>query len=460
MFSTIPLNIIGGTHRSRSRYFSNQSTLNLYLSASPQSRTPVSLLPWPGEKTFFSASGLNRGIFTHNKNLYQVKDQSLYEISSSGVATLIGSIPGAERCRFSSDGNNLIIRNGTSTYKYDGSITPISVQNGKTVTYMSTFTIYQGLGNAFGVSDAGDPSTVTDYASAEAFADDLLQVKVFGERLYLGGEQNIEVWGLATAGPPYFEKINGATMNIGVASADSMDFSENFLYWLGSDNAVYRTSAYQPDQVSTEDISAAIRDDGGASSALCKMVKLDGQNFFIIQLSNATLVYCELSNEWVSLSTGVNGDGHLMQDYAFCYGKHYVADKRSGNIYEWDYETNTSNGDPIIRQRVSAPLSSNALGVDGHRLVMSGADILMETGVGSAGGQGENPRIMVSASYDGGNSFSNEDTVLIGRTGESFKRVTWFNSASFYEIIVKIRVSDPNFISIHGANIRVKKGGF
>lgn len=464
MFQTMPLNVVGGENTSRSKGYSAQSTINLYPEFTEQGRTPIQLLGWPGEKPFLSASGVNRGIICHAGVLYQVLDNSLYSISNSGAAAYIGIIADSGRCRFATDGTNLIIRSSGSTYVYDGTLTAVTdpqLQQGDTVAILNKQAIYQGTLDGFCVSDAGDLSAIdaSNIATAYNIGSAIKQIIVHQERVFFGGEAGIDVWQNTGSSTPPFERILGAGSPVGIASPDSMDQTEQAVYFLGNDNCVYRINGYQPEPISTSEISKAIRDSGASSNAVCFTINLEGQNFFVIQLDSITLAYSEQLNQWIRLSSGVEGSGHLVHSYAFCYGRHFIADRYTGNIYEWDFDTNTSNSNPIIRQRITAPFSSQAIGAPGRRLIMSKAEILMETGVGTASGQGEDPVVMISASYDGGKSFTNEDTIKLGRTGESIRTITWYNSASFYEFCLKIRVSDPNFIAIHGGNITVKAGG-
>jgi hypothetical protein len=90
---------------------------------------------------------------------------------------------------------------------------------------------------------------------------------------------------------------------------------------------------------------------------------------------------------------------------------------------------------------------------------MSYIDFHMQTGVGIVTGQGENPQIMVSASYDD-QSWTNEDDVLLGRQGQGDLLARWDNTTSFYHAHFRIRCSDPVFLAIHGATIGVKPGGY
>ena len=67
---------------------------------------------------------------------------------------------------------------------------------------------------------------------------------------------------------------------------------------------------------------------------------------------------------------------------------------------------------------------------------------------------------MISSSIDGGRSFSNEDWIKLGREGESVRRVEWYNMQGFYDVIIRVRISDPCFTGIHSAAIELKEAGW
>ena len=464
---TIPVNFVGGENNSRSRLWSSQSSINLYVDAHQSGRTPTALLPWPGEKMFSAGpAGTTRGMILHNDLLHLIVDQDLIEIDSNGTRTSKGTIPGTDRCSLATDGTNLVIRNGLKTYLYTTSVIEITdsdLENAQTLAYINNQFIYQGTDQRFGVSDAGDPTSVDglNYATAESYPDDIVQIYAFNERVYIGGETSLEIWYNSGEGSPPFDRIQQSTTEVGVASPFSMANSDEYLYFLGSDNAVYRVSAYQPESVTPSAICKELRE-AVTSDAQGYVIQLDGQHFYIVQLptSSLTLAYSEATGEWIRLSTGTTPDlpRHLMNGYVYAYGKHLICDYDSGDVYEWDTDTYTSNGSTIIRQRDSAPINGLGLGSPGKRLLMSRAEFMMETGVGNS--DQPDPEIMVSCSIDGGRSFSNEDWIKIGREGESVRRVEWYNMKGFYDLILRVRVSDPNFISIHSASIDVKEAGW
>ena len=87
-------------------------------------------------------------------------------------------------------------------------------------------------------------------------------------------------------------------------------------------------------------------------------------------------------------------------------------------------------------------------------------EVIMEMGVGLEMGQGQIPQMMFEASFDGGKSFTNPETVNIGRTGEGRIKAEWYHLESFYDCVVRVSVSDPVFISLHSAAIDLKEAGW
>lgn len=462
---TVPVIFVGSDNQSRSRYWGSESTINFYTDYQRSGRTESALLPWPGEKAFSaSGTGTSRGMVCHNGLVYLVENEELVEISSTGTRTSRGAIRGSGRCSFASDGTNLVIRTGAEAYLYNTTLSTITdpdLENAQTVAYLNNQFIYQGTGGRFGVSDAGAPASIDglNYATAETTGDSLVQVYSFKERIYLGGSESIEMWYNSGVGSPPFDRVQQSSINLGVASPFSMANSYDYLYFVGSDKLVYRMSAYQPELITPSSIAKELRQ-SEVFDAQGYVVKLDGQTFYIVQLptSNKTFAVSEHTGDWIRLATGVSAGRHLINGYCYAFGKHLVSDYRNGNVYEWDFDTHESNSTTLIRQRDSAPINGMALGVPGSRLVMNRFELIMETGVGNH--SIPNPKVMVSGSVDGGRSWFNEDWIELGREGESVKRIEWYDVRTFYDLIVRVRISDPAFVAIHGANIDLKTAGW
>ena len=465
-YKTVQINLVGSSNQSRTKAMSSERTLNLYPEQVPSGAYPSVLLPWPGSKVFSNTNtGTNiRGIYTHTRTgvVYKVVDTSLYSVSSDGVETLIGTIPGSDQVIFADDGVNMLIATSAYAYQYDGStlsqITDSDYEAGGSVGVLNNQAIWQGLNERFAVADPGDPDSIQslNYATAESSGDGLVRVYVFRETLYLLGEKTIESWYNSGVGSPPFDRIQSSRMEIGLIGKYAVDSNDNFLYWLGDDKNLYRASAYDPQSLMPPSIANQF-ESYDLSDAKVRCLRLDGQNFVLLLTSTKSWCYSETTGAWFELSYNNDEALYLADDYTYAYGKHLILNRLDGSVLELDLSTFTDNSKPTIRERITAPLNGAALGKNGGRMLMRRVELIMEAGIGNL--SEENPLVMFSASFDGGQSFTNEDWVRAGRDGENRLRVEWYHMASFRQIQVKIRTSDPNFFTFHSMSIDVKMAG-
>lgn len=466
-FRAIPLNAVGQSYEHRSTAISIQKTMNLIPQREITGAGQTSLTSWPGTKSFSEATGTNRGMTVFNDELYKVNGDTLFKIDSLGAFTDLGTISGTNRCIFANDGTNLIITTGGDGYQLTGTtLTEISdpdFQNGNSCTYLNQQIIFDGNGGQFQVADVGDPDSLqpNNFATAESAPDDTIRVFAWREQLYVFGTRTVETWYNSGVGNPPFSRVQNATMQVGLGAVYTVDATDEYVYFLGDDRKVYRFSATQPQNVTSIAISHQIDLAGDISDALGGVIRLEGQSFYILKLpsANKTLVFNEESQAWFELSSGASEDLYIGDAYAEVYGKRLVADGLSGGVLELDLDTYTDNGDVRIQERIFGPVTPQDLGIGSSRLLMSRIWFHMEAGVGIITGQGENPQLMVSASFDGGKTFSNPHDVLMGRQGEGRVDLKYDYMQSFRTMFVKIRCSDPVFFSLYGATLEAKQAG-
>ena len=462
-FQSVPVNFIGGSYAHRSRSLSSQVTMNLVPEFIPSGKTESALTAWPGSKPFAAGSGDDRGMHVFAGTLYKVSGTTLESIASNGTRAIIGTVDGFKPCIFADDGNTMRIATGSKDYQLVAGvfseITDPDLKPGNSVAYINQQMINDSDGGQFQVSDVGVPGSIApnNFATAESSPDNTIRVYTFNERLYLFGDNNsTETWWNSGTGNPPFDRVQGGTMNTGISSPYSVASTTDFTYFLGFDKTVYRFSATQPEAVTPPAIAAVFQGFSTTDDARAYVINIEGMSFYVINFPTAgqTYAYNEDGNAWFQLSSGSSEDNYLGTSYAEAYGKKLIAN--NGNVLELDCDTYTDNGEIIIRERVSSPI----LSPEGGRIEMSSFTLIMETGVGLITGQGVNPKVMFEASYDGGKSWSDEDWVEIGRMGAGRVKVVWDNMASAYEIMIRVRVSDPVFISFHGASIMLRQAGW
>ena len=118
-----------------------------------------------------------------------------------------------------------------------------------------------------------------------------------------------------------------------------------------------------------------------------------------------------------------------------------------------------NDGETLKRTRVTNSVNGDLLGKKGARVQMSKFEFIMEAGTGLISGQGEDPRILIEASYDGGKTFNHIGWPRVGRLGENTMRVELYNLASFYDCIFRITTTDPVSYSIYSGTIDLKFAG-
>ncbi len=464
-FTAVPLDIVGPSYESRSKPLSAQVSRNLYPEVNP---TGKALQSWPGAKAFSTGSGANRGLAAWQGVVYAVNGTTLYSVSNTGAQTSIGTITGSGYCSFAGSSSYLYIVTEGSVYRTDGStlssVTDSDLETPNTVAFINSQLVYDGDAGRFCVSDAGDGGSINglNYATAESDADDLTCVYTFKQQLFLFGTHTTETWYNSGVGNPPFDRIEGGLMPVGIAGAYAVTNTDQTLYFLGHDRSIYRLEGYQPIQVSTIAINNAIERYSVVSDCRAFSLKLQGQSFviFTFPTANKTWAYSETFGAWFELSYGVDGGKHLVNGYVYAYGKHLISDYRNGNVYEWDLSTFTDNSDTIIRERVLPPITSAPFGAAGQRVIVSQLELILERGVGLATGQGSAPVLMISYSDDGGRTWSAESQVSPGVMGDYALKVKYDHFATGYEILYKVRVSDPVPVAIYASTVHIALGGY
>ncbi len=394
--------------------------------------------------------------------LYKVTGSGFYKYDSSGAQTFIGSIYGSGRCVFQDDGNIIVIVADGLVYSYDGTTFAQSLNPNfefpNAVAYIKQQMIYDGDGGRFVVSDAGLPTTIngTNYATAESSGDPLQRPYVFNEIVYMFGTKTTEPWQDSGVGEPPFDAVYGVLIQKGLHAVYSAANSENYIYFLGSDKNAYRLTGYQVENITSPAI-AHFLENNDVSDAIGYMMRIESQNIYLLILptANKTLCYSESTGTWFELCSGVNGDRARISSYAYCFGKHLVGDHSNGNIYELSLTEYQDNGEPYRRERITPPISGEMFQKPGAVFETNKFSLIMETGVGIVSGSDEDvdPSVVFSASYDGGNSWTNESWVKIGRLGQT-TRVDWYHAVSgVRELVIKWYVTANVFASFHSASI-------
>jgi hypothetical protein len=231
-----------------------------------------------------------------------------------------------------------------------------------------------------------------------------------------------------------------------------------------------------PQKISTPAIEFAIGKWSDPTDAEGFCYSDEGHSFYVISSNsgNQTFAFDISTGKWHQRAY-LDSFGNLARIRPRCFlrfaGKNLVGDWENGNIYEYDLDTYTDNGNPIpairscltiqqgLEQQRTATLQldmDTGVGISGSSGSGSGALFqgllgLLMSGVGGASSEGVDPKAMLRWSRDGGKTWSNALWRSFGKIGEYLKRVRWNRVGGGRRTVFEVTITDPVKRNITGA---------
>lgn len=283
------------------------------------------------------------------------------------------------------------------------------------------------------------------FASKEAYTDNLRSVAVDNGNLVLIGDISIEYWQNTGAYPFPFERIAGSPTDVGLAALWSVGRCSGNLYFLARTRrgslSIVKMFNYQPIVVSTPDLDYLLNSYPSPGDAIAFTYRWNGHEFYQISFGAAgvTWLYDATSEAWSTMTSG-DDTRHYGQRGTQFNGQIAVSDYRNGNIYNFDQTTYTDNGDYIARELITPHTFASS---SFNRVLIYRLRLDMEQGVGLADGQGQSPQVMLQVSRDGGYTYGNEMWASPGQAGEYLKRAEWRRLGASRSFVFKFRITDP-----------------
>lgn len=453
-----------GGYPSQSSELSVQRVLNLYAEEAPENeKTPVSLFPTPGLTAFGSAIDPStvRGMKQMGGLLYVVAGNTFYRVDAAANAQSIGSVQGDGPVYMETNGTQILIitANDQAYIATNTTIALISdpdFPGARSGCFIDGYFIVGLPGtDQFNISAINDGTQwdALDFASAEADPDTTVRVFADHRELWLFGEKTTEIFYNSGDATFPFQRVSGAIITRGCGAARSVAAMDNSIFWLGDDGIVYRANGYTPVRVSTHAIEQLISTMPNKADARAFSYTDKGHAFYVLTFPHqATIVYDAATTLWHERQTFQRNDWAVI-GYEQVYDRHVTGSFTSGKLYVIDRSVRTDDGVTVRRQAVSASLWAETT-----RATMSRFEVDFETGVGITDGQGEDPQAMLDFSDDGGKTWSNEKWTTLGRIGTYRTRAQWRRLGQFRQRNIRVTVSDPVFVAIHGAYADMEGG--
>lgn len=399
-----------------------------------------------------------RAMIVVNTTLYAVAGRSVYAVTSEGIATKIGGIQsdGAvymERNRrvpaqigIVAGGFLFVIDTGSNvmTAVLDPDLTsPISL------SFLDGFGILPIANGEYILTSIDDFTQIDglDVGTAEAYPDEIVRSAVLEQELVLFGETSIE-WHTDT-GAADFPFARSHATELGCLAPDSVAKVDSptikTLIWVAPDHTVRQMSGYSGNVISTNEISKLIKElhSAGEIGTLKGFSWADAGRFF----------YALTCQRWTRVYDGKTGHWHVRQSYGLDnwrvssvvqFGTKLIAgDYTTGQLYEMNDRFNTEGANHLVAEIITPTVHAFPYGLKFNAMYIDAA-----TGVGknTATVHSSDPKIMVSWSDDGGDSFSKEREVSLGRLGQKAKRVkpiTRMGTCGDKGRMYRLRISSP-----------------
>lgn len=487
---------VGGSWEARSKSLDVQKTINFYpeVSESGSGRTSSMLIPSPGLRYFSSTGGVSTGgrhggLFTaSNGKAYHISGNKLTEFLPNGGATLrgtlntsVGSVAMAENstCLFICD--SLYYYTYNLTTNVFTTLSDSSLTGSTHIGFLNGFFIVNCPNDALGRAifrwspvnwDGVSPWDPLDFASADNSTDRLDALAVVGSEIWFLGSNGYEI--RYAGGDPEvpFSRSPNAAYEAGVLAKYSLALISGSLFYLASsrDGAgqVLRTTGYQVQRVSTHGIEKRILSWSSAEDTIGFAYQQEGHSFYCLssQSGNCTLVYdlttqlwhertwtdpvTQVTNRWRPIAATQFGGKVLVSDSISHVGIGDLLFFLDLGYYKEDLDATTSCR--IIRKRITPYQHAN-----GDKLFFNSLEVFIEVGVGDIVGEGSDPKIMMSYSDDGGNTWSNKRFCQTGKVGEYKRRVFFRRCGSSRSRVWEISISDPVKAVLLGAVVDVTR---
>ena len=309
--------IVGPTYTNDSRVYDAQRCVNFYPEVSEAtplgspSKAPSKLVGCAGLELFATAGNgpVRGGIVTASGKFYVVSGNTVYEISTLGVATSLGTIDTSIGIvRMAENGTHVGIVDGTQGYYITiasdslAQITDANFPDDATVIdFQDTYFIVNDPDTGdFYISANNDVTSwsATDKASVESSPDNLVSLISDHGELVLAGSRSMEVYYNSGDANFPFDRISQAVLQVGCGAAHTLKSFDNNVMWLSEDDDggrfIYQLSgAYRAVRVSNVAVETALEGVADISGAYAWVYKQRGHEFYCLQVPslNTTWVF-------------------------------------------------------------------------------------------------------------------------------------------------------------------------
>lgn len=419
-----------------------------------------------------SASKLMRGVFSRagvqGGLLFAVMGDSLYSISDTFTATLIGTIGGFGRVAFEAIGANLFILASGSLYKWDGTTLSLVMDADFPANAVNLVSLGDRLltneegSDTFDWSSAGDGASwpATGFAASARLPDPIIaQIEIAGY-LWHFGAISTQVWApQGGVDSEAFDLLSSIVINRGILGREAIAKLDSSAMWVGEDRVVYELNGFTPARVINRDLEIALAELGEPETTQVRCFSYaNGSHLtWVVKLpTGRAWAFDTMTRSWSERATFGNST-YQVNHYARFQGRHVIGSDTDDSIFVWDEE---GFSDPLGSGSVQERVMMLHVPVDG-RTPVANITLDIKTYGQPLSGQGSDPEALITFYRDGGSldslrQIGVERRVKLGKAGKYNVRPTCWRlglANTINGFIIKIRITDPVGFALHGVYV-------
>ena len=421
---------IGPSYYLRDRKTAVQRSVNLYPMLVEDTGRLV-LESCPGLSLVADLGADVRGMRNADGRLFVVAGSTLYEISTAGVATSIGTLPSSsgyvsmvngEGQLAIVDGVNLCVLTLASNTLVQ--VTTPGWLGSKLVDVLNGYFMFtEPNTERFYVSGIDDATSLDalEFSSADTLPDNIVAHIAARRELYLIGTRSTEVWITTDAVDFPFARYQGTPIDVGAVGYRACCAMGDGVVLVGQSFTggpyVYQLQNYQPIRISTQAVEQQLEASTDISQCRVWTYQEAGSEFLGLWAPgmSTTWVWDAATKLWHERAELVDGEwtNSRVEHVSYFNGKRYAAG--GTKLYEMSRTYTDLAGDPLARERTWPHLVSPALEPTRY----TSLEVRCTTGDDTQG------YLLLEISNDGGSVFGATLPRSLGATGARTQRVRW-----------------------------------
>jgi len=424
----------------------------IYTDNGPDLRTsyPVNLMPVPKKSGISNGflrpadglvvngtgPGVDRGGINWNGVCYRVMGTKLVTVAGNGAVTVLGDVGGPVNTLVTMDYSfdRLAIASGGRLYYWNGTLTQVTDPDlGMVLDVVWVGGYFMTTdGTSLVVTELTDPTQVNPlkYGSSEVDPDPVVALLKLRNEIYALNRNTIEVFDNVGGDFFPFQRIDGAQIQKGVVGTFACCVYLETVAFLGSgrneEPGIYLGTNANAQKVSTQEIDQVLLNYTEAQLATVKLEARNDKNHqhLYVHLPDRTIVYDAAASEalgeqvWFTLTTSTVGfSQYRARNLVWAYDKWLVGDPQSSTI-GYMVDTTGEHWGQIVRWEFGTIIAYN----EGNGAIFHELELVALTGRVALG---KDPIISTSYSVDG-QSWSQDRPIRVGTTGNTRKRLAWF----------------------------------